>query len=125
VKVHDHLVEFDGKPVAAWMIPRLKFARENGWDGHVLSGYRTPAQQRGAGARYAKALGKRLEQVYPNGVLASNHVGAEWPRGAVDVTDPVKLAAAMVGWRLAGRPRALVWGGPIINDDAHFSSNGH
>jgi hypothetical protein len=121
----DHLEEFDGHPVAAWMIPRLKFARANGWDGHVLSGYRTAAQQRGAAARYAQALGKPIAAVYPHGVLASNHVGDQLPRGAVDVTQPERLAAAMVGWRTSGRPHPLVWGGPVINDRAHFSSNGH
>jgi hypothetical protein len=123
--VADHVLDFDGHPVAAWIVPRLKYARAHGWDGSVLSGYRTPAQQRGAAARYAQALGKTLAEVYPHGVLASNHVGQQYPRGAVDVTQPERLAAAMVGWRTSGKPRPLVWGGPVINDRAHFSSNGH
>lgn len=121
----DHLELFDGKPVASWIVPRLKFARANGWTGVVISGYRTPAAQKLAGARYAKQLGKRIDEVYPNGVLASNHVGARYPRGAVDVTRPASLAAAMIGWRERNKPRPLVWGGPVISDDAHFSSNGH
>jgi hypothetical protein len=121
----DHLIEYDGMPVAAWIVPRLKFGRANGWTGRVISGYRTPAQQTAAGKRYAQALGRSLASVYPHGVLASNHVGKQLPRGAVDVTDPASLAAAMIGWRHSGRPHPLVWGGPVINDDAHFSSNGH
>lgn len=121
----EHVIEYDGHPVAAWIVPRLKYARANGWGGRVLSGYRSPSQQRGAAARYAAALGKPVSAVYPNGVLASNHVGQQHPRGAVDVTEPERLAAAMVGWRTSGRPHPLVWGGPVINDRAHFSSNGH
>lgn len=121
----DHLLEFDGKRVAAWIVPRLRWARAHGWTGEVLSGYRTESEQRAAGTRYAKALGKPVAKVYPHGLLASNHVGDQWPRGAVDVTHPESLAAAMVGWRLRGKPHPLVWGGPVINDRAHFSGNGH
>lgn len=120
-----HLEEFDGHPVAAWIVPRLKFARANGWKGKVLSGYRTEHEQRAAGARYAKELRKPIAEVYPYGVTASNHCGATRPKGAVDVTEPEQLAMAMVGWSTSGRPHPLVWGGPVINDRAHFSSNGH
>lgn len=34
---------FDGKPVANWMIPYLQWARNNGWRGSLVSGWRDPA----------------------------------------------------------------------------------
>jgi hypothetical protein len=121
----EHALEFDGKPVAAWIVPRLDFARRHGWRGRVLSGYRTPAAQKAAGRRYAAALRKPIEQVYPSGVLASNHCRTLWPGGAVDVTEPERLDIAMTLWKMRGHGRPLVWGGPVIGDFAHFSHDGH
>lgn len=117
--------KFEGTPVAAWIIPRLRFARQDGWTGTVISGYRTDAEQLSAARRYAASLGKTVAQVYPHGALASNHCGLAFPRGAVDVTDSHGLNAAMLKWRAAGRPNPLVWGLPVINDAPHFSHTGH
>jgi hypothetical protein len=118
-------MHFDGHPIAPWLLPRLEYARRNGWRGVVISGYRTNAQQLAAASHYAAQLGKTVRQVYPEGPLASNHCGLQWPRGAVDVTEPEGLNLAMDLWRRSGRKHPAVWGGPVIGDNAHFSSNGH
>src|SRR5262249_41772179 len=34
---------FDSRPVAAWMLPYLQWARDNGWKGTLNSGWRDPA----------------------------------------------------------------------------------
>ncbi len=121
--LHHH--EFDGHPVADWIVPRLEFARRAGWRGVVLSGVRTEDEQLKAAAHYAAQLGRTVAEVYPHGALASNHVGDRLPRGAVDVTHPDELDNAMVGWRATGRPHPLVWAARTIGDRAHFSANGH
>ena len=36
------VVTFDGKPCAAWIAADLRKIRSMGWDGYLLSGYRTP-----------------------------------------------------------------------------------
>lgn len=110
------LTQFDGHPVASWIVPILNWARQHGWTGRVTSGYRTPAEQEAA----ARAYG--LEHYGPGGPLGSNHVGYIWPRGAVDVTNPQELAQVLHGY--PGFPR-LVWGGTTIEDAVHFSATGH
>lgn len=107
---------FDGKPVSAWIIPILAWARAHGWDGSVTSGHRNAAQQIAAATSYG------LGNYGSSGPLGSNHVGIDYPRGAVDVSMASQLAAILRGY--PGKPN-LVWGGPVMNDPVHFSATGH
>jgi hypothetical protein len=116
------VVIFDGTPVAAWLAPHLRFAREHGWTGVVTSGFRSCEHQKTVAADFAARLGKTVAQVYPNGPCASNHVGHGFPRGAVDVTRPEQLDHVL---RETPHHPKLVWGGPVINDPVHFSATGH
>lgn len=116
VAIGGGISQFDGHPVASWIVPILQWARAHGWRGVVTSGYRTPSEQ----LRAAEGYG--LEHYGAGGPLGSNHVGYIWPEGAVDVTHPEELATVLRGY--PGSPK-LVWGGPTIGDRVHFSSNGH
>lgn len=112
VKNLQGLVEFDGKPVAAWDGYVLNYARDHGWTGGLTEGYRTDKQQTGiynSGVRPA-AVPKSL------GGGGSNHSVKVFPGGAADVTKPEELAAI-----LAKSPyRALLqWAGS--KDPPHFS----
>jgi hypothetical protein len=119
---HDGLETFDGKPVAAWIVPSLRWAREHGWTGTVTSGFRTCEHQKQVAADFAASQGTTVAAIYPNGPCASNHVGHQHPRGAVDVSNPEQLDRVLRN--NPNRPR-LVWGGPVINDRVHFSATGH
>ena len=85
------VVTFDGKPVASWMRPHLEWARTHGWQGSVLSGYRTPEESEqlcrekcGAPKCPGKCAGRD-----------SNHSGRIAPAGALDVTDYVRFHELM------------------------------
>jgi hypothetical protein len=106
---------FDDKPVAAWMVPYLDWARAHGWQGHLNSGYRTPEYSEhlcmgmcGAVRCPGKCAGR-----------TSNHSQRTSPRGALDVTDYVHFGELMK--RCPHSP-------PIFNnlpaDRLHFSSTG-
>jgi hypothetical protein len=120
--VHHGVETFDGKQVAAWMVPSLRWARDHGWTGVVTSGFRTCERQKTVAAAFAASLHMTVEQVYPHGPCASNHVGEAHPRGAVDVTHPEQLARVL---RDNPNHPKLVWGGPVIGDRVHFSADGH
>lgn len=107
---------FDGHPTASWIIPILTWARQHGWAGTETSGYRNPAQQLSAAEGYG------LSKYGAGGPLASNHTKLAYPGGAVDVTDASQLNAVLQGY--TGIPN-LVWGGPVIGDQVHFSATGH
>jgi hypothetical protein len=115
-------VEFDGVSVASWIVPSLQWAREHGWTGHVNSGFRSCEHQKVVAAKFAASKGMTVAQLYPNGPCASNHVGMDHPRGAVDVTNPEQLDNVL---RNNPNHPPLVWGGPVINDRVHFSATGH
>lgn len=110
-----------GKPIANWIVRELEWAAAHGWQGVVVSGYRTNPEQLAAATNYCRELGVSLSQEYPDGVYASNHCGYVLPKGAVDVTD-----ASVLNSVISGRPgRKLVWAQFTIEDGVHFSSNGH
>jgi hypothetical protein len=112
-----------GKPIANWIIPILEWAAGHGWNGTVVSGYRTNAEQEAAATRYATELGKTVAEVYPDGPLASNHCKTEYPGGAVDVSPGgPELANVLKGYTSSPN---LVWGGTTIEDAVHYSSDGH
>lgn len=98
-------VNFEGKQVAAWIAPELKYAREHGWKGTVTSGFRSFADQ---------------TRIYNSGVRpaakpgTSNHEGAQFPRGAVDVSDAQTLSRI-----LKHKKSPLVFAG--AKDPVHFS----
>lgn len=101
-----HVVNLDGKPVAAWIANILQQARAAGWTGTVSSGYRSVAEQRriyNSGVRPAAKPGQ------------SNHNFTAFPGGAVDVTNAQQLAAVL---KKLGVTK-LQWAGG--KDPVHFS----
>lgn len=79
---HGELGTFEGKKVAAWIVPLLKYARERGWKGTVTSGYRSYDEQKriyDSGVRPAAKPGQ------------SNHERTGFLQGAIDVTDAAEL----------------------------------
>jgi peptidoglycan hydrolase-like protein with peptidoglycan-binding domain len=110
------VVKFEGRPVAAWLVPYLTWARQHGWQGTLSSGYRSPAQSEqyclrhyGAPSCPGKCAGR-----------TSNHSGRIKPHGAIDVTHYDQFAALM---------RKCPYSPRIFNDlpldPLHFSSTGH
>jgi hypothetical protein len=96
---------FEGHRVAAWIKPELEYARKHGWKGTINSGYRSYADQ---------------TRIYNSGVRpaarpgTSNHEGADYPRGAVDVSDAEQLSRI-----LRAKGSKLQWAGS--KDPVHFS----
>lgn len=106
---------FDGHLVSNWIIVELKWARQNGWRGHVTSGYRTQEQEKSAASSYG------LEH-YPGGdPSGSNHTKVSYPGGAIDGTQPEQLNRVLD----SKANRRLIWGGPVMGDTVHFSATGH
>jgi hypothetical protein len=106
----------DGKPVASWIVVRLEWARAQGWRGHVVSGFRTFAEQKQLHDEFLS--GARPGPVARPGT--SNHQGHRWPRGAVDVTEPEALAKILEAQPSSWKPLRPF--GP--GDLAHFSATG-
>jgi hypothetical protein len=105
------VVSFDGKPVAAWMVPALKYARAHGWSGTVVSGVRTRAQQ--------QALwNARASNPFPVARPGSSNHEIE-NGGAIDASDPNGLAEALRGFRGPTLVQGLA-----IRDPVHFSRTG-
>lgn len=101
---------FDGRAVAKWIIPRLQWARANGyWHGQVTSGWRDPKQV----VTPSPGL-----PVAPQG--KSNHNTTTYPGGAVDVSDPDGLEEGMRHY--PGFPKLKR--GTAIGDPIHFSATG-
>jgi peptidoglycan hydrolase-like protein with peptidoglycan-binding domain len=110
------VADFDGRPVASWMVPHLRWAREQGWKGTVISGYREPAdsedicrQQCGAPSCPGTCAGR-----------ASNHSGKVQPTGALDLSEHVRFAELMRS--CPHSPRIFNALGPA--DPNHFSATG-
>jgi hypothetical protein len=112
----------DSKPIANWIVPIITWAAKHGWSGTISSGFRTHAEQLAAATGYVASIGTTIAAEYPNGVYASNHCTANYPGGAVDVTDSSTLASVLGGY--PGKP-GLVWGQTTIEDGVHFSATGH
>lgn len=110
---------WEHKPVAAAAVPYLSFARLDGWEGHLYSGYRTPAYSEhlcyiicGAPSCPGRCAGR-----------ATNHAYAEADRFAIDVSDYVKFNTSMQKMPLhPGQPR--LWN-DLPSDRPHFSPSGH
>ena len=107
--------QFDGHPVASWIVPILRAARKTGlWHGSVTSGYRSDAEQQ----RLWNNRGSNPYPVAPPGT--SNHGKTLFPGGAVDVSDPNGLAAALKRVPMGG----FLKQGTAIGDAVHFSNSG-
>lgn len=101
------IVDFDGKKVAAWIAPILKYAQAHGVTPELESGYRSKAEQ---------------ERIYNSGVRpaavpgTSNHEGDAFPRGAVDLKNAQAVAKVLEHSPYA---KTLVYAG--AKDPVHFS----
>jgi hypothetical protein len=107
---------FDGKPVAAWLKPYLVWARNNGWQGTLNSGWRDPA--------YSEHLCREMcgAPTCPGRCAGrtSNHAGSVKPAGAVDVSDYARFGALMR--RCPLQPR--IFNALGARDPVHFSITG-
>lgn len=111
------VTRYDGVPVAAWMVPYLQWARENGWRGQLVSGWRDPAYSEGLCRRMCGApscpgrcAGRK-----------SNHSGSEKPHGAIDVSEYYHFGRLME--RCPLRPQLVNRLG--ARDPVHFSISGN
>lgn len=110
----DGLGTFDGRTVDAAFIPWLKKAREAGWTGTVVSGYRTPEyseglcyQMCGSPTCPGRCAGRSSRHSQKNG------------NGAVDVSDYYRFGQLM---KQLGAP---FWNGLGAADPVHFSKAGN
>jgi hypothetical protein len=112
----DSIVQFDGKPCAAWIARDLQKIRDLGWDGFLLSGYRTPAYSTGLCIAICGA------PTCPNRCAGatSNHSKYVEPEGAADL-DPGHLAQALSLLRQIGSPLHNAIG---PTDPNHVSASG-
>lgn len=107
--------KYDGVPVANVAIPYLEWAREHGWRGRLVSGWRDP--------NYSRELCRRMcgADRCPGQCagLSSNHVGQTTARFAIDVSEPAQFRALMRQCPI--QPRIY---NALPNDVVHFSPNG-
>ena len=110
------VTRFDGRPVANWLKPYLDFARENGWQGTLNSGFRDPVHSEqlcfqicGAPSCPGRCAGR-----------ASNHSGNAKPKGAVDVSDFARFGRLMEACPLEPR----IFNALGDRDPVHFSATG-
>jgi hypothetical protein len=119
-KAHSYVTRgvtrYDGKPVAAWLVPYLQWARQHGWRGGLNSGWRDP--------RYSEQLCYRMcgRPSCPGRCAgrASNHSGSVKPRGAVDVSDYGTFGRLMRSCPHSPR----IFNALGQRDPVHFSASG-
>jgi hypothetical protein len=107
---------YDGVPVAKCAVPILQWCRTHGWQGKLVSGYRSPA--------YSDSLCRRMcgAPKCP-GLCAgrdSNHSGNSPARFALDVSDYTRFAQVVAKCPVS--PRVF---NDLPRDRVHFSPNGH
>lgn len=109
---------FDGRPVAAWLLPHLNFARQHGWKGTLVSGYRDPAYSEhlcygmcGAPRCPGRCAGR-----------SSNHSQHVRPYGAIDVSDYVTFGRLMAR---DDAPKPRIYNALGAQDPVHFSHAGN
>jgi hypothetical protein len=78
----DGVVMYDGKPVAAWMVRYLNYARQNGWMGWLVSGFRSPEHSE----QLCFAMCGRPSCPGMCAGRSSNHTEKDKPGGALDVS---------------------------------------
>jgi hypothetical protein len=108
---------YDGVPVAYWMIRYLEWARQNGWKGRLVSGWRDP--------NYSRSLCMRMcgRPSCPGRCAgtSSNHVGSVSPHGAIDVSDYVTFERLMARCPYEPKLRNTL----DARDPVHFSVPGN
>lgn len=114
---HDGVVLYDGVPCAAIAVPILNWCREHGWNGVLVSGWRSPHYSRGLCIKMCGA---------PScpGMCAgesSNHVGVSSSRFALDVTEYSDFENIVVKCQLKPRIKNLL----DARDPVHFSPSGN
>lgn len=109
---------FDGRPVAAWMLPHLQYARRHGWQGTLTSGYRDPVYSEylcysmcGAPRCPGRCAGR-----------ASHHSQLVRPNGAIDVSDYVTFGRLMAR---DDAPSPRIYNSLGAADPVHYSSTGN
>lgn len=108
------IVTFDGKSLVEDLAYWLYKARQNGWSGYLVSGYRTPEYSRqlcqnmcGADSCPGKCAG-----------MASNHAKTAYPGPAADVSDYVNCERVLYA---IGAP----YSNDLPYDLVHMSRSGH
>jgi hypothetical protein len=108
------LVWVNGKQVPTWIAEELKKARAYGWQGYVVSGYRTPAYSESL--CYAMCGRPKCPGMCAG--RSSNHSqGFVFPHGAVDVTDYYRLQSI-------SQKHGLRIHNALPRDRVHFSNSG-
>jgi len=111
------VADFEGDQVASWMVKFLKESRAKGWDGQLISGFRSP--------QFSESLCLDMcgQPKCPGRCAGkdSNHVGLVHPAGAIDVSPESASQFASIQSRI---------GSPLRNDmpttdPNHFSVSGH
>lgn len=110
---------FDGKPVAKCAIPYLRYARNHGWRGSLNSGWRSPAYSQSL----CYAMCGRPSCAGLCAGTASNHVGSNCDRFAVDVSDYYKFGQLMRQMPIpVGKHRIY---NALSRDPVHYSPSGN
>ncbi len=107
---------FDGVRVAKWMVPYLQWARDHGWAGRLVSGWRDPAYSEKL--CYAICGAPRCPGLCAG--RSSNHSGSAKPYGAVDVSHYDSFKGLML--RCPYRPLLI---NRLSRDPVHFSVSGN
>lgn len=109
------VVDYNGVQVAAWIAAYFPQLKKCGWDGGIKSGYRDPAYSEklcyamcGAPSCPGKCAGK-----------SSNHSGRVFPAGAIDVTNPASMEAALA------KCKNVPLKNDLPADTVHYSFTGH
>lgn len=113
--LHPGVGRFDGVPVAKTAIPVLKWCRNNGWPGRLVSGYRTPAYSESlcyAMCGHPSCPGRCAGR-------ATNHAYATPERFAIDVSEYVKFREVVGHCPI--KPHVH---NSLPNDLVHFSPSG-
>lgn len=106
---------FDGVPVAKCAVPILQWCREHGWQGKLVSGFRTPAYSEGL------CLNMCGHPTCPGRCAgrSTNHSGNSPARFAMDVSDYIKFGEVVAHCPLQPHVHNA-----LPNDRVHFSPTG-
>lgn len=113
---HDGVVLYDGVPCAAVAVPILNWCREHGWDGVLVSGWRSKKYSRGLCISMCGAPscpGRCAGE-------SSNHVGLTVDRFALDVTEYAEFERIVAQCPLEPRIKNEL----DERDPVHFSPSG-
>jgi hypothetical protein len=113
--LHPGVTTYDGVRVARCAVPILNWCRANGWHGHLVSGWRSPAYS--TSLCYAKCGRPQCPGTCAG--AASNHSGDSPERFAVDVSDFYTFANVVRACPL--KPHIF---NDLPADRVHFSPSG-